>query len=349
MLELDCDVSESSLVDNAVEIVLRVRPEWSRDSVLHKVFTDGITNKLVGFWAKDDMGRRDTLLVRVYGQQTEEMIDREAEKQNMQLMASLGCAKPLHAVFNNGICYGFVHGQCLNTETVRDPVVGDLIAQELVKIHAVKPSAPTDAAIWKILRKFADLMPDRLADPVKATRLEQHLPSPDQIRAQVSEVESIIRRSTTSPIVFCHNDLLLGNVVWNKEEGRTYFIDYEYGAFNYLAFDIANHFNEHTGTEAVFDQSLFPDREYQLRWLTNYIRHSKALEQGSPASEVEVSEEEVGELFKDVQRHTILSDLMWGIWAVRQANVSTIDFDFVGYAISKFGGFWEKKSKFLHS
>lgn len=52
---------------------------------------------------------------------------------------------------------------------------------------------------------------------------------------------------TTSPIVFAHNDLLLGNVIYNIDEGTISFIDYEYATYNYQAFDIANHFNEFVG------------------------------------------------------------------------------------------------------
>ena len=78
------------------------------------------------------------------------------------------------------------------------------------------------------------------------------------------------------PSVFSHNDLLLQNIVINDDEGesvrsihklnpvftcllmsvckplscsdRAYFIDFEYGAFNYEPYDIANHFNEWAGT-----------------------------------------------------------------------------------------------------
>lgn len=45
--------------------------------------------------------------------------------------------------------------------------------------------------------------------------------------------------------VFCHNDLLLGNVI--NHEGRVTFIDYEYAGCNYQAFDIGNHFTEFSG------------------------------------------------------------------------------------------------------
>lgn len=50
-----------------------------------------------------------------------------------------------------------------------------------------------------------------------------------------------------SPVVFAHNDLLLGNILYNSKRESVVFIDYEYTAFNYQAFDIANHFTEFAG------------------------------------------------------------------------------------------------------
>lgn len=50
-----------------------------------------------------------------------------------------------------------------------------------------------------------------------------------------------------SPIVFAHNDLLLGNVIYTESSNRVTFIDYEYAHYNYQAFDIGNHFTEFAG------------------------------------------------------------------------------------------------------
>lgn len=50
-----------------------------------------------------------------------------------------------------------------------------------------------------------------------------------------------------SPIVFAHNDLLLGNVIYTENENSVTFIDYEYAGYNYQAYDIGNHFAEFTG------------------------------------------------------------------------------------------------------
>lgn len=53
--------------------------------------------------------------------------------------------------------------------------------------------------------------------------------------------------SLNNDIVFAHNDLLLGNILYNQKENTVTFIDFEYTAYNYQAFDIANHFAEFAG------------------------------------------------------------------------------------------------------
>lgn len=54
-------------------------------------------------------------------------------------------------------------------------------------------------------------------------------------------------KQLSSPTVFCHNDLLLGNVIYTEAENRITFIDYEYAACNFQGFDIGNHFTEYGG------------------------------------------------------------------------------------------------------
>ena len=61
-------VDESRLIQDSLDVVLRVRTSWTEDTVKSKLFTDGITNKIVGFWEVDDSCKKDMLLVRVYGQ-----------------------------------------------------------------------------------------------------------------------------------------------------------------------------------------------------------------------------------------------------------------------------------------
>jgi thiamine kinase-like enzyme len=62
--------------------------------------------------------------------------------------------------------------------------------------------------------------------------------------------------SLGSPVVFCHNDLLLANVIYNAEKSTVTFIDYEYSNYNYQAFDIGNHFAEFAGKNYLFCSTL---------------------------------------------------------------------------------------------
>lgn len=56
-----------------------------------------------------------------------------------------------------------------------------------------------------------------------------------------------------SPVIFAHNDLLLGNILYDpSSESKVTFIDYEYADFNFQAHDIGNHFDEFAGTFRFF-------------------------------------------------------------------------------------------------
>jgi ethanolamine kinase len=84
------------------------------------VFTDGISNKLVGCCLKSDREKSDMVLIRVYGMKGDLIVDREAELKTMVLLHAVGCSEPLYATFQNGLSYGFVQGECLDEKTVRD-------------------------------------------------------------------------------------------------------------------------------------------------------------------------------------------------------------------------------------
>ena len=90
----------------------------------------------------------------------------------------------------------------------------------------------------------------------------------DVVKRDIEEAKQKLSEFT-SPIVFCHNDLLIGNLIFDEETGERErererereqshhsssfsvdtvgMIDFEYGGSNYLAYDIANHFCEFAG------------------------------------------------------------------------------------------------------
>uniref|UniRef100_A0AAV2M399 ethanolamine kinase n=1 Tax=Knipowitschia caucasica TaxID=637954 RepID=A0AAV2M399_KNICA len=116
------------------------------------------------------------------------------------------------------------------------------------------------------------------------------------------------------------------------------FIDYEYSSYNYQAFDIGNHFNEFAGM-AEPDFGLYPSREMQMQWLRVYLQAFK----GFTNKNEELSDREVETLYVQVNKFALASHFFWGFWALIQAKYSSIDFDFLGYAVLRFNQYFKTK------
>ena len=75
------------------------------------------------------------ILIRVYGHNSELMINRMSEIRNMMLLHENGCGSELYASFQNGLAYQFLPGSTLTLETVVDPGMFPLVAEACAKIH----------------------------------------------------------------------------------------------------------------------------------------------------------------------------------------------------------------------
>lgn len=167
--QLDIFVEQDALEESAVEIARRIKPEWPVADIRVKIFTDGITNRLLGCFL--DEKPDDVVLIRVYGEKTELFIDRQVEIRNMKLMHAAGLSPPLFCSFRNGICYGYTPGQVLDHEMVRDATISRLIAEKLAEMHSVVappatqnghlPSGKNSAPSQDYSR--SDLVPERTA------------------------------------------------------------------------------------------------------------------------------------------------------------------------------------------
>lgn len=115
------------------------------------------------------------------------------------------------------------------------------------------------------------------------------------------------------------------------------FIDFEYGGNNYRGFDIGNHFCEYAGFEC--DYSRYPDKAHQMKWLKVYLT--------SYGGGSDPSLDELERLYLEVNIFALCSHFYWGLWALVQAHVSDIDFDYIGYAIHRFTLYEGTKTKWF--
>ena len=160
-----------------------------------QIFTDGITNKLIGVWYSEYYN--EMVLVRVYGHKTDLLINRKDETRNIrvstiirknkskniciciwsdlffkQILNKAGFTHSIYATFNNGLAYQFIEGNILTTETVRNPDVYVLIAKRMAQMHRLKPDIEMskEACIWKKLEKFMEIMPKEFSNITKQAR-----------------------------------------------------------------------------------------------------------------------------------------------------------------------------------
>lgn len=177
---------------------------------LLQLFTDGITNKLVGCFHKPpsaeenkdnaskntpngyhhensketqkespesdsiDQIRANTVLIRVYGNKTDMLIDRKAETRNIKMLHEYGFAPSLFATFKNGLAYEYVPGVTLKPETVVQEHIFSLVAKQMAEMHKVRHEGVDPCSrvpmIESQIYKFLKLIPQRLSDERKAAR-----------------------------------------------------------------------------------------------------------------------------------------------------------------------------------
>ncbi|KAF7234763.1 Ethanolamine kinase 1 [Varanus komodoensis] len=287
------------------------------------VFTDGITNKLIGCYVGEEMD--DVVLVRIYGNKTELLVDREEEVKSFRVLQAHGCAPQLYCTFSNGLCYEFMQGEALDPEHVCNPEIFRLIARQLAKIHAIHAHNGwiPKSNLWLKMGKYFSLIPTEFADQ------ELHKRYIDD----TEEFYMVKYLERYFPRLCLYLLMRLGNVQ---------FIDYEYSGYNYLAYDIGNHFNEFAGVSEV-DYSLYPNRKLQEQWLRAYLEAYKEYK----GFETDVTEKEVEVLYVQVNQFALASHFFWGLWALIQAKYSTIDFDFLGYAIVRFNQYFKMKNEVM--
>jgi hypothetical protein len=111
-----------------------VRPAWKDFAVQTKIFTEGITNVLVGFYVSRD-GKADMVLLRMNGEGTDSFVDRRTEILVMLSLHKAGLVPPLYLEVANGLCYGYIPGRPF---TVDDMQKGRLLEASNLDTQYVK-------------------------------------------------------------------------------------------------------------------------------------------------------------------------------------------------------------------
>ncbi|CAI0542990.1 unnamed protein product, partial [Linum tenue] len=208
---------------------------------------------------KEDNGEESAVTVRLYGPNTDYVINRERELQAIKYLSAAGFGAKLLGVFGNGMVHSFINARILTPADTRVPKLAVEIAKELRRFHAVEIPRSKEPQLWNEIFKFF-------------------------------------------------------------ETEKLYLIDFVYESYSYRGFDIGNHFNEYAGYDC--DYSLYPSKEEQDHFFRHYLQ---------PDKPEEVSSKDLEVLYVESNKFMLASHIFWALWALIEAKMSPIDFNYLGY------------------
>ncbi|KAF2916361.1 probable ethanolamine kinase [Oryza sativa Japonica Group] len=294
----------------------------------------GITNMLLKVSAEDGKGNKSSVTVRLYGPNTDLVIDRKRELQAIPHLSAAGFGAQLLGTFENGMVQSFIYARTLTPSDMKEPRIAAEIAKEIRRFHQVDIPGSKEPQLWDDIFKFmkkASIL--EFEDKEKQKRYETI--SFRKIQDEVKELKDL-SDLLHAPVVFSHNDLLSGNLMLNDLEEKLYFIDFEYGSYSYRGYDIANHFNEYAGYDC--DYSLYPDKNSQYHFFRNYLQ---------PDRPSEVQLQDLDALYVETNTYRLASHIYWALWALIQAKVSPIDFDYLGYFFLRYDEYKKQRESCL--
>ncbi|VDL69498.1 unnamed protein product [Nippostrongylus brasiliensis] len=250
----DCEQS-------ALELLKIIRPEWNGKSIRFEIFTAGITNKI--FAAFVDDGER--LVFRVFGKNTENFIDRDRELKAMERLAQNGLAAPLYAKFANGIVVGYLPGVTIHVDDMKDPRMQRRICSTMAAYHNMNGTVTPNVNDLFPFRKIRDFIGN-----IDTSSITDETAFVREFPKELEELQSLVV-PLKEEIAFCHNDILVHNILFEKISDTVRFIDYEYADYNYALFDLANHFCEYSGVEKP-DYSRCPSDDEIRSFSSMYLQ-----------------------------------------------------------------------------
>ncbi|KAM5547876.1 putative ethanolamine kinase [Rosa sericea] len=304
----------------------------SRFSV--ETVSGGITNLLLKATVKEEDGNDVSVTVRLYGPNTDYVINRERELQAIKYLSAAGFGANLLAVFGNGMVQSFINARTLVPLDMRNPKLASEIARELRRFHQVEIPGCKEPQLWIDTFKFYEKASSLEFDDSEKQKIYKTI-SFSEVYNEIVELKELTSHFN-APVVFSHNDLLSGNIMVNDEEEKLYFIDFEYGSYNYRGFDIGNHFNEYAGYEC--DYSLYPTKDEQYHFFRHYL---------GPDKPQEVSDKDLEALYVEANTYMLASHLYWAVWGIVQAKFSPIKFDYLGYFFLRYNEYIKQKEKCL--
>uniref|UniRef100_A0AC34QUQ5 Choline kinase n=1 Tax=Panagrolaimus sp. JU765 TaxID=591449 RepID=A0AC34QUQ5_9BILA len=289
----------------------------------------GLTNKT--YFLKFEKINK-ILILRIDGENTEFYIDRKFEKIAVDFLSKNNFSAKIYLKFRNGLICGFIPGKDLKTFEMIEPKMAGKIAKRLAQLHSLKIDQIPEISSRKpfIVDKmflYFEKAPKKFTNEKLQKEFENYF-----VKNGVDldkNVEELVKMMEKCRPLFAigHNDLVVGNLLYDESTDMLNFIDYEYVDLNYRQADIGNFFMGvvEISTNANYDAGY--DSEGKRRFLKDYLEEF--------GTETDDLEREIDVWMSEIPVFEAASHLLWSFWSLFQAEHSSIDFDYIGYAIHR--------------
>lgn len=208
--------------DKLLNKLIFIKPIWSTaTNVKIEQITGGISNKIYKI-SSDNLG---VLLIRIYGQQMQNLINRKVEIEIFKFVSDRNVGPKLLGLFNDGRVEEYINAMPLNENDIIK--FRPKIINKIKEINLLSYSG--NLVCWERLFKWNQMLIDKKLSNFK------------------NEINMLFKRIQTFPQdhillkqTFCHNDLLPQNILCDENE-NIYIIDFEYAGINYIGLELANH------------------------------------------------------------------------------------------------------------
>ncbi|KAI5124425.1 hypothetical protein M0805_008309 [Coniferiporia weirii] len=244
-----------------------------------------------------------TVLLRIYGPSSSELISRPRELHTLHILSSrYGIGPRVYGTFENGRVEEYFDSTALSAVQMRDPTISGWIGARMAELHCVDveavegttPETRGENVGWEIaarknFRNWLQPARDVLRHPSVSEDYRADLDFDrfvEEWRGYMVWLNNWEEQYGASKRVFAHNDTQYGNLLRLRgikgavlDHRQIIVVDFEYASPNSAAFDIANHFHEWTAdyhgiAPHRLDPARYPTEHERTNFYKAYLTHS---------------------------------------------------------------------------
>ncbi|CAJ0600846.1 unnamed protein product [Cylicocyclus nassatus] len=318
--------------------------------------------------------KNDAVVLRIQSQTDYEKLINELVV--LMTLAESGLGPKLLGVFPGGRFEQYIPSRHLQHHEVTDSRNCVLLARLLPRFHSATVPVSKQPSLLHMMREWLALFGKQGTSSIQMETTSFQLPantfpstlSLDDIAREIDLVEEFLSTST-SPIVFCHNDLTSGNLLLsshsandpkfsidddaaptladiaaNRTTSRDVslsLVDFEFSGYNYRGFDLANYFCaaaiehiRHDFPHYHINVGKLQDHHVMLKFCKEYVTRAK---------ELNISIKSENNLLWEIEQFMPVVHLFWAIFNLYCEKDTLAIMDCAAYARDRLALFYHSR------